>query len=128
LKLKNNLSINQISCLYNLLFKYNFLLKKYKYFCPFALGYCVVCPSIYDFWLPLWVLETFLIKTMTQTHFFHSWNKILKKEPHININVSHFIIILYYIIIPLKSMILWFISAYNLLIDIALVRFSGKFW
>lgn len=128
MKLKNNLSINQISCLYNLLFKYIFLLKKYKTNCPFALGYCVVCPSIGDFWLPFWVLETFHIKTMTQKHFFHSWNKKLKKEPHININVSHFIIILYYIIIPLKSMILWFISAYNLLIDIALVRFSGKFW
>ena len=22
------------------------------YFCPFSFGYCVVCPSIYGFWLP----------------------------------------------------------------------------
>ena len=24
--------------------------------CPFALGHCAVCPSIYRFWLPLWYL------------------------------------------------------------------------
>ena len=26
-------------------------------FCPFC-GHCVVCPSIYGFWLPLWYLQT----------------------------------------------------------------------
>ena len=27
-------------------------------FCPFSFGHCVVCPSIYGFWLPLWYLQT----------------------------------------------------------------------
>ena len=26
-------------------------------FCSFSLGHCVVCPSIYGFWLPLWYLR-----------------------------------------------------------------------
>jgi hypothetical protein len=31
------------------------------YFCPFSLGYCVVCSSsIYIFWLPLWYLQTLM--------------------------------------------------------------------
>jgi hypothetical protein len=30
-------------------------------FCPFYFGYCVVCSSIYGFWLPLWYLQTLLI-------------------------------------------------------------------
>ena len=30
--------------------------------CPFCLGLCIVCISlIYDFWLPLWYLQTFLV-------------------------------------------------------------------
>jgi hypothetical protein len=28
--------------------------------CPFSFGHCVVCPSIYGFWLPLWYLQTLL--------------------------------------------------------------------
>jgi hypothetical protein len=28
--------------------------------CPFSFGHCVVCPSIYVFWLPLWDLQTLL--------------------------------------------------------------------
>jgi hypothetical protein len=27
-------------------------------FCNFSFGHCVVCPSIYGFWLPLWYLQT----------------------------------------------------------------------
>ena len=27
----------------------------------FSFGYCIVCPSIYTIWLPLWYLQTFLI-------------------------------------------------------------------
>ena len=27
----------------------------------FSVGYCIVCPSIYTIWLPLWYLQTFLI-------------------------------------------------------------------
>ena len=26
-------------------------------FCNFSFGHCVVCPSIYGFWLPLWYLQ-----------------------------------------------------------------------
>jgi hypothetical protein len=29
-------------------------------FCPFSFGHCVVCSSIYKFWLPLWYLQTLL--------------------------------------------------------------------
>ena len=29
--------------------------------CPFSFGYCVVWPSNYGFWLPLWHLQTFLV-------------------------------------------------------------------
>ena len=29
-------------------------------FCPFAFGHCVVCPSIYGFWLNFWYLQTLL--------------------------------------------------------------------
>jgi hypothetical protein len=29
-------------------------------FCPFSFGHCVVCSSIYGFWLPLWYLKTIL--------------------------------------------------------------------
>jgi hypothetical protein len=35
-------------------------------FCPFYFGHCIVCPSIYGFWLQLWyifcIFELFLIK------------------------------------------------------------------
>jgi hypothetical protein len=29
-------------------------------FCPFWFGHCIVCPSIYDFWLPIRYDQTFL--------------------------------------------------------------------
>ena len=32
-------------------------------FCLFSFGHCVVCPSIYGFWLPLWYLQTLLTVT-----------------------------------------------------------------
>ena len=30
-------------------------------FCPFSFGHCVVCPSIYGFWLPPWYLQTLFV-------------------------------------------------------------------
>ena len=30
------------------------------FFCPISFGHFIVFPSIYDFWLPLWYLQTFL--------------------------------------------------------------------
>ena len=30
-------------------------------FYPFSFGHCVVCPSIYGLWLPLWFLQTLLL-------------------------------------------------------------------
>ena len=30
-------------------------------FCTFSFGHCVVCCSIYGFWLPLWYLQTLLL-------------------------------------------------------------------
>ena len=38
----------------------------------FSFGHCVVCPSIYSFWLPLWYLQTFLLKP-----FWHGYNVFL---------------------------------------------------
>ena len=29
-------------------------------FCTFSFGHCVVCSSIYGFWLPIWYLQTLL--------------------------------------------------------------------
>ena len=29
-------------------------------FCTFSFGHCVVCPSIYGFWLPLWYIQALL--------------------------------------------------------------------
>jgi len=32
-------------------------------FCTFSFGHCVVCSSsVYEFWLPLWYLQTLLVK------------------------------------------------------------------
>ena len=36
--------------------------------CPFSFGHCVVCPSIYGFWLPLWYLQTLLTYTLRNFH------------------------------------------------------------
>ena len=35
-------------------------------FCTFSFGHCVVCSSsIYEFWLPLWYLQTLLVMSAT---------------------------------------------------------------
>jgi len=33
----------------------------FLYFCPFSFRHCIICPSIYGFWLPLWNLRTVLV-------------------------------------------------------------------
>jgi hypothetical protein len=33
-------------------------------FCPFTFDHCVVCPLIYWFWLPLWYLQTVIVKNV----------------------------------------------------------------
>ena len=45
------------------------------FFCPFSFGHCVICPSIYGFWLPLLYLQTlvmyayiFFIRFSTDIH------------------------------------------------------------
>ena len=30
-------------------------------FCPFSFGHCMVCPSIYGFWFPLWVSACIMV-------------------------------------------------------------------
>ena len=30
------------------------------FFCPFSFGHCIICLSIYGFWLLLWYFQTFL--------------------------------------------------------------------
>ena len=37
-------------------------------FCPFSFGHCVVCPSIYGFWLPLWYLRPVANHWQTLSH------------------------------------------------------------
>jgi hypothetical protein len=34
------------------------------FFCPFSFDYCVFCPTICGFWLPLWYLQTLLMITL----------------------------------------------------------------
>jgi len=37
--------------------------------CRFCFGHCIVCPSsIYEFWLPLWYLQTLLIRLVLYQH------------------------------------------------------------
>ena len=36
-------------------------------FCPFSFGHCVVCCSIYGFWLPFWYLQTLRVAKFEQT-------------------------------------------------------------
>jgi hypothetical protein len=33
---------------------------RFLFFCTFSFDHCVVCSSIYRFWLPLWYLQTLL--------------------------------------------------------------------
>jgi len=37
----------------------NILISFFFFICPFSFGHCIIYPSsIYDFWLPLWYLQT----------------------------------------------------------------------
>jgi hypothetical protein len=54
--------------LLNLFFLYSIFFKHCLSFCPFSFSHYVVCSSIYDFWLPLWYLQTFL--TMKTWHIY----------------------------------------------------------
>ena len=37
-------------------------------YCPFSLGHCIVCSSMYGFWLPLWYLQAFQKELMFNMH------------------------------------------------------------
>ena len=51
--------------------------------CPFSFGHCIVCPSIYWFWLPLWYLQT--LHTVPLTLFaFH----ICKMDRNLETNIK----------------------------------------
>jgi hypothetical protein len=41
-------------------------------FCTFSLDHCVVCPSIYWFWLPLWYLQT-LLRIPNNIYLWKTW-------------------------------------------------------
>jgi hypothetical protein len=46
----------------------------YTVLCPFSGGHCVVCPSIYGFWLTLWCLQTLLTKQIqVYRHMWFFW-------------------------------------------------------
>jgi hypothetical protein len=42
-----------LDLLFSVLFFVDFCLS----FCSFSFGHCVICPSIYGFWLPIWYLR-----------------------------------------------------------------------
>jgi hypothetical protein len=42
--------------------------------CPFSLGHCVVCPSIYAFSLPLWCLQTHIRNWVLHFHLVEDTN------------------------------------------------------
>jgi len=46
--------------------------------CPLSFGHCVVWPSIYGFWLPLWCLQTFLKQKISSLLLIHSCETITK--------------------------------------------------
>jgi hypothetical protein len=72
-------------------------------FCAFSFGHCVVCPSIYDFWLPIWYLQTFLI---TCRIFLSSHSKHHYDAGFINIWIMYYIIYLRYIFVLSKCLII----------------------
>jgi hypothetical protein len=49
------------SCYLIFRFMCMFLENRCLFFCPFSFGHCVVCPSIYGFWLQLWYLQTLIM-------------------------------------------------------------------
>jgi hypothetical protein len=52
-------------------------------FCTFRVGHCVVCSSIYRFWLSLWYLQTILTYISS-----HNLFKILTSLPLVNIMLA----------------------------------------
>ena len=49
---------------------------------PFSFGHCAVCPSTYDFWLPLCYLQTFRIRYGLITNALKTWYfKMMSSEP-----------------------------------------------
>ena len=49
-------------------------------FYPFCFGHCVVCPSIYGFWLPLSYLQTLRIANSEIVQLFQSETKFIYNE------------------------------------------------
>ena len=49
-------------------------------FCSFSFGYCIVCPYIYNFWLPICYLQTFLLKRYWYIVFYSSTCKLSLKQ------------------------------------------------
>ena len=56
-------------------------------FCTFSFGHCVVCPSIYRFWLPLWYLQTLLEIRFLRSRVFYVC-EYLETEHTNHLNVS----------------------------------------
>ena len=48
-------------------------------FCTFSFGHCVVCSSIYGFWLPLWYLQS-VLKSVNQIIILISWELDLQQQ------------------------------------------------
>jgi hypothetical protein len=52
------------------------LCRSFLSFCPLSFCYCVFCPSIYRFWLPLWYLQTLLTSFIDKTDIPSSQEKL----------------------------------------------------
>jgi hypothetical protein len=63
---KEHLSVSRVLVgfvLLNLYFSLYCLIDHYLSFCHFFVGHCIICPSIYGYWLLLWYLLTFLVNS-----------------------------------------------------------------
>ena len=67
-------------------------------FCTFSFGHCVVCSSIYGFWLPLWYLQTLLVKVIFgyllwhYRLFFFLYENWVKSDEMLKINIFMYIV------------------------------------
>ena len=66
-------------------------------FCTFSFGHCVVCSSIYGFWLPIWYLQTLfiMIYILDLSHVINvNWlSTLYKRSCWSNVNAGNILIL-----------------------------------
>jgi len=59
-------------------------------FCPYSFGHCVVCPSIYGFWLHLWYLQTLIKRVLLEEQVLLILSEHLRSLPKLSgVHVAH---------------------------------------